>query len=213
MIVKIVCISDTHGEHGLVSLPDGDVLVHAGDITAHGTQEDFISFVEWFSSHPHKHKIFIGGNHDTYLEEQPEKVLAVAESHGLIYLNDTGIIIDDVQFWGSPITPRFFDWSFMRDDADIHEHWALIPESTTMLITHGPVWGVLDEVERSESTTEHTGCKSLAERLKVVQPAYHVFGHIHEGYGSWKSGKTRYLNVSTMNKYYRIQNDPVTVNL
>lgn len=209
--MKIVCISDTHGEHELVSLPAGDVLVHAGDITAHGSYADFIKFIEWFSSHRHEHKIFIGGNHDTYLEEQPEEVRAIAKAHGVIYLNDSGVTIDGVQFWGSPITPRFFDWSFMRDEEDIHHHWALIPDDTSVLITHGPVWGVLDEVERSEFETEHAGCKSLAERVNAVQPVLHVFGHIHEGYGSWEGGKTRYLNVSTMNKSYRIQNDPVTV--
>lgn len=208
--MKIVCISDTHGEHELVDLPAGDVLVHAGDITAHGSQEDFIKFIEWFSSQPHKHKIFIGGNHDTYLEKQPEKVLAQAKTHGVIYLNDSGVNIDGVQFWGSPITPRFFDWSFMRDEADIGQHWALIPDNTQVLITHGPVWGVLDEVERSANHTEHTGCKLLELRVRAIQPAYHVFGHIHEGYGSLENDKTQYLNVSTMNKSYRIQNDPVT---
>lgn len=211
--MKIVCISDTHGDHELVELPAGDVLVHAGDITAHGTEEDFIKFVTWFASHPHKHKIFIGGNHDTYLEQQPENVLAVAKAHGINYLDDSGVQIDGVQFWGSPITPRFYDWSFMRDPEDIHQHWALIPEDTAVLITHGPVWGVLDEVERSADVTENTGCKSLLKRVDAVQPACHVFGHIHEGYGSWKNGKTRFLNVSTMSKQYRIQNPPVIIEL
>jgi len=213
LTVKIICISDTHGEHELVNVPMGDVLVHAGDITAHGSKENFLDFIRWFSSLPHEHKIFIGGNHDTFLEEQPEQVVEVATRHGLIYLNDSGVEIKGVQFWGSPITPRFHDWSFMRDEDDIHHHWSLIPDNTQVLVTHGPVWGILDEVERSEELTEHTGCKSLAARVSVVQPRYHVFGHIHEGYGSLDSGKTRYINVSTMNKFYRIENDPVTVNL
>lgn len=211
--MKIVCISDTHGEHELVSLPVGDVLVHAGDITAHGSREDFLNFIKWFSSQPHKHKIFIGGNHDTYLEKEPEAVIAEAASHGVHYLNDSGVEIDGIHFWGSPITPRFFDWSFMRDEADIHHHWSLIPDNTNVLITHGPVWGVLDEVERAENITEHTGCKSLADRVKQIAPSYHVFGHIHEGYGNCSIDGTTFLNVSTMNNGYRIQNAPVIIEL
>jgi hypothetical protein len=34
--LKIVCISDTHGKHRNLKVPDGDVLVHAGDITSKG---------------------------------------------------------------------------------------------------------------------------------------------------------------------------------
>jgi len=211
--VKIVCISDTHGEHEQVSLPFGDVLVHAGDITAHGTRNDFLNFIEWFASHPHQHKVFIGGNHDTYLEKEPDEIASVAASHGVSYLNDSGIEIDGVQFWGSPITPRFFDWSFMRDEEDIHHHWALIPENTNVLITHGPVWGVLDEVERAPKVTESTGCKMLAQRVKEVSPSFHIFGHIHECYGSRLIDKTQHVNVSTMNNGYQIQNAPVIVEL
>lgn len=34
--LKIVCISDTHGMHRKMKIPEGDVLVHAGDITMKG---------------------------------------------------------------------------------------------------------------------------------------------------------------------------------
>lgn len=196
-----------------MSLPAGDVLVHAGDITAHGSRDDFLNFIKWFASHPHKHKVFIGGNHDTYLEKEPDEIAKVSAAHGVSYLDDSGIEIEGVQFWGSPITPRFFDWSFMRDDKDIHKHWALIPENTEVLITHGPVWGVLDEVERSENETENTGCKSLAKRVKEVLPAFHIFGHIHECYGACLIDETQYLNVCTMNNGYKIQNAPVVIEL
>jgi len=211
--VKIICISDTHGEHESVQVPDGDVLIHAGDITAHGSRDDYHAFIKWFSQQPHKHKIFIAGNHDEYQEKHPDKVESVAKAHNVIYLNDSGVTVNNVRFWGSPITPRFFDWSFMRDPDDIHQHWSLIPDDTHVLITHGPAWGILDEVERSENVTEHTGCHSLSERLKEVNPVYHVYGHIHEGYGTATRNDTTFLNVSTMNKGYEIQNDPVTVEI
>jgi len=208
--LRVVCISDTHGDHQQVDLPEGDVIVHAGDISAHGTSSDLDDFLNWFGKQNFKHKLFIAGNHDTFLEQEPADVLSRSEAANVRYLNDSGIEIDGVRFWGSPITPRFFDWSFMREPgADIDKHWRLIPENTQILVTHGPVWGVLDLVDRGEGETENTGCEFLARRVEQVQPRYHVFGHIHEGYGQEKKGTTTYLNVSTMDKHYRIANAPV----
>lgn len=185
-------------------------MIHAGDITAHGSRDNFLQFLEWFSSRAHTHKIFIAGNHDKYLENNDQQVLADAKALGLIYLCDSGVEIDGVKFWGSPITPQFHDWSFMRSEAEIDQHWKLIPEGTDVLITHGPIWGVLDEVQRSEHVVENTGCPSLAKRVADVKPSFHVFGHIHECHGSIDNGVTRFLNVSTMNKNYKIQNAPVS---
>ena len=34
--MRLVCISDTHTFHEDVNLPDGDILIHAGDFTNKG---------------------------------------------------------------------------------------------------------------------------------------------------------------------------------
>jgi len=34
--LRIVCLADTHGFHDRLAVPDGDILVHAGDVTARG---------------------------------------------------------------------------------------------------------------------------------------------------------------------------------
>jgi len=208
----IVCISDTHGEHERVALPAGDVLVHAGDVTAHGTERDWRRFLDWFGSRDFAHRLFVAGNHDTFPERAPERAAELAREAGATWLNDSGHRIDGVRFWGSPITPRFLDWSFMREPGpDIERHWALIPDDTDVLITHGPPVDVLDEVERPDGTRERTGCPSLAARIEQVHPALHVFGHIHEGRGRLERGGTTYLNVSTMDSGYRIAHSPVVV--
>ncbi len=211
--MKIICISDTHGDHESLKVPDGDVLVHAGDVTAHGSRSDYVAFVEWLSWQSHQHKLFIAGNHDLYLEKYPDEAATIAKEHGLVYLNDSGVEIDRVCFWGSPITPRFHDWAFMREEDEIDEHWKLIPENTDVLITHGPIWGVMDEVVRSPEFTEHTGCPSLAKRVKEIQPAFHIFGHIHEGFGKQEQDGTTFLNVSSMNMHYQMQNTPVSFDI
>ena len=212
--MRLVCISDTHGDHERVRLPAGDVLVHAGDITAHGTGADLERFMAWFGATGFRHRVCVAGNHDEAAEADPARSRRLAEAHGVHWLEDSGVTLDGVRFWGSPITPRFHDWSFMRDPGpDIERHWAMIPDDTDVLVTHGPPRGLLDVVERGAGVTEHTGCPSLLARVAEVRPRLHLFGHIHEGYGEVAIDGTRYLNVSTMDKGYRIANAPVTVDL
>ena len=119
-----------------------------------------------------------------------------------------------MSFWGSPITPRFLDWSFMRDPgAQIESHWNLIPESTDVLITHGPPFGILDEVIRRDGGLEHVGCHSLLSRVRSIAPSYHLFGHIHEGRGRVEENGISFCNVSTMDERYRILHSPVVIDI
>ncbi len=212
--MKLICISDTHGDHDQVQLPDGDVLIHAGDVTGHGTERETQQFMQWLGSQMHPHKICIAGNHDTFMEAEPETTRRFAQESGVILLNDSGCEVEGVSFWGSPITPRFFTWSFMRDPgAPIEAHWDLIPSHTDVLITHGPPYGILDQVRRGEFAKEHAGCTSLLEAIRRVQPAVHLFGHIHEEHGAKKVAGVAHFNVSTMNDGYLISNAPVVIDL
>lgn len=211
-VVKLVCISDTHGDHDAVDLPAGDVLIHAGDITAHGTELDLLRFLDWFGSRDVEHRLFVAGNHDTFLEQHPERTARLAREAGVTWLNDSGCRAAGIEFWGSPITPRFLDWSFMREPgADIERHWARIPAETQVLITHGPPHGILDGVERLNGTSDKTGCPSLLTHLDRIRPAVHLFGHIHEGYGRVVRNGIEHLNISTMDREYRIANAPVII--
>lgn len=66
--MKILHLSDTHGWHRrLGDLPATDVVVHSGDSTMSGSEAEAIDFLNWFCSLPHRHKIFICGNHDACL--------------------------------------------------------------------------------------------------------------------------------------------------
>ena len=124
--MRLVCISDTHGDHELVTLPEGDVLIHAGDISAHGTADGTRKFIDWFGRQAFKHHIFIAGNHDAFCESDPQQTQQWSKDAGVTWLNDSGCVIEDTSFWGSPITPRFLHWSFMRDPGeDIEKHWKL----------------------------------------------------------------------------------------
>ncbi len=211
MRLRLVCISDTHGDHEKLTLPAGDMIIHAGDLTAHGTRDETQAFMQWFGSLPFGRKVCIAGNHDTFMESDSAQAQQFARETGVQLLTDSGCELDGVRFWGSPITPRFFDWSFMRDPgAPIEAHWNLIPKATDVLITHGPPHGILDQVHRGDGVMEHTGCPSLLARIRSIMPSLHVFGHIHEGYGVVHRHGVSFHNVSSMNEHYRISN-PVSV--
>lgn len=204
--MKIVAISDTHNKHALLQLPLGDVLVHAGDVSGRGNEKEILDFLNWFAKQPHKHKIFIAGNHDFYFEKYPQTEIYKTLRSEVIYLNDSGITLEGVNFWGSPVQPWFYDWAFnRRRGPEIKKHWDLIPANTNVLITHGPPLGILDRTV----TGQHVGCEDLLAAIEKVKPHYNVFGHIHEAYGVLEKKGTIYINASVLNENYRLVNEPV----
>lgn len=88
-IMRIVCISDTHGHHGNITVPAGDVLIHAGDLTDTGTEAELKEALRWFGCLPHRHKVFIAGNRDGLFERDPQAAAAMVPK-GVHYLEDSG---------------------------------------------------------------------------------------------------------------------------
>lgn len=203
--MKVVCISDTHNKHGYISVPDGDVLIHAGDMTGRGRLEELIGFVSWMKAQPHEHKILIAGNHDFIFENQPV-VAQIMVGTSITYLQDSEVVIGGVKFYGSPWQPWFFDWAFNLPRGEhLREKWDLIPEDTDVLITHGPPMGILDLTTGGECV----GCAELLVAVKRVKPKFHVFGHIHESYGEHTIHDTHFINASTCTRQYNPTNPPI----
>ena len=199
--MRIVLISDTHNQHHGLDLPEGDILIHAGDFSGRGRVSEAQQFLDWFGSRPHPHKVLIAGNHDFICEKEPALFDSMVPDN-VIYLNDSGVEIEGVKIWGSPIQPWFFDWAFNRQrGADIAKHWALIPEDTDILVTHGPPYGILDRTDDGKLV----GCEELIKVVERIRPKIHVFGHIHEAHGSLIKDGTHYVNASILNlRYMRV---------
>lgn len=210
--MRLVCISDTHMAHKGFSIPDGDVLIHAGDATSTGTSDEVARFLAWFASQPHRHKILIAGNHDWLFQRFPDMSdQLLAKNPGITYLEDSGTEIEGVKFWGSPWQPWFLDWAFNlpRKGVRLREVWNQIPLDTDVLITHGPPFGIRDQVHGGE----HLGCEEMKIRLAAVKPHVHIFGHIHDSYGVAQSKTTAYINACTSTEAYRALNRPIVVDL
>jgi predicted phosphodiesterase len=111
--MRLVITSDTHGRHDLLpDLPDGDVFIHAGDFMNSGLYpEEILSFNRWLAKQPILRRVVCGGNHDRLFQNTPDFARQLLTN--ATYLENTGVTIDGVSFWGSPYTPEFLNWAFM----------------------------------------------------------------------------------------------------
>lgn len=221
--IKIVCISDTHCQLDACDIPEGDMIIHSGDALSRGTVLEFSKFINTFQSLPHKYKIYVPGNHDIITETNETVIKEQCKKNNIIYLNDSGIEIENIKLWGSGVTPRFHNWAWNRDSLDsgtsytdsnpkykpIQPHWDLIPADTDILITHGPPYGILDI---SVHNGANCGCKLLKNRILEVKPKYHLFGHIHHyGGQTQKLGDTICVNAAVCDESYKPTNKILTI--
>lgn len=207
--LDLVFVSDTHGQHSKLALGEGDILCHCGDFTHRGEMELVELFADFITEQKFKHKVVIAGNHDFCFEDNRRSAAEqILKERGIIYLNDTSVQIEGINFWGSPIQPWFYDWAFNRQrGAEISKHWDLIPETVDVLLTHGPPSGVLDLC----ADGERAGCVDLLNKVKKIKPRIHAFGHIHEAYGMEELNGIRYINACNLDKNYNFRHSPIKV--
>jgi Icc-related predicted phosphoesterase len=213
--VRIVCLSDTHNCNEQIDVPDGDILIHSGDATIKGTDQEIVEFIHWFSQLPHKYKIFVAGNHDWLFETDNRRSRLLLNDSNITYLQDSSTEIDGLKIYGSPWQPRFFDWAFnLNRGYEMAEKWKLIPHDIDILITHGPPNGILDLVPR-QGWDENSGCEELRKKVEEIAAKgrlkLHVFGHIHCGYGVHERFGVKFVNASNCDEDYLPTQPPTVV--
>jgi Icc-related predicted phosphoesterase len=217
--MKITFISDTHNKHKQVtnSLPGGDLLIHAGDISSMGYKHEIQEFCKWFNSlENYTVKAFIAGNHDFGFQTEPKMTKEVVGSYkDIVYLQDSflGYGVDTenyVKIYGSPWQPEFNGWAFNlpKDGWELEQAWDEIPDDVDILVTHGPAFGYLDTIM---GQYDNLGCELLTKRIKTIKPKIHVCGHIHSGYGYVFDGDTHFINASVLDEQYQYTQKPLTV--
>ncbi|TKA68926.1 hypothetical protein B0A55_08467 [Friedmanniomyces simplex] len=204
--IRIVCISDTHnhapGEG--YTLPQGDILIHAGDLTNQGSYDELRKAVEWIEKADFGVKVVVAGNHDLSLDEgyelkhaegwrvQPDETERcrelVMQNKSFTYLEHSSICIDvphkdvSLRIFGSPYSPDRGrqNWAFQYPHYLAEDLWNAIPAETDILVTHTPPAGHCD----TSSHWVEGGCPALSKALERVKPLLHVCGHCHEGRGA-----------------------------
>lgn len=177
--ITIVCVSDTHNSP--VELPDGDVLIHAGDLTQSGTFKELQAALDWLRAQPHPHKIVIAGNHDTLLDPSgdPGDERARLDWGDISYLCNESTTVQCANgrrlvVYGSPCSPSYGRWAFQYPRSE--DVWAgTVPHGVDILVTHCPPRAHLDMMR--------LGCSHLLREVWRARPRLHVFGHVHEGFG------------------------------
>jgi len=142
--IRIVCLSDTHTRHLRKPVPNGDILIHAGDFTNNGSPEQFQAFNDFLCMLPHRHKVVISGNHEAGLKGHSIDVIRKKMLPYCIYLQDSGVMLEGIRIWGSPWTgsgPAF--WA-QQDSGEMAQKWEQIPSSTDILVTHSPPFNIID---------------------------------------------------------------------
>ena len=195
--MRIVAVADTHlFTDTLPSIPEGDLFIHAGDLLRKGDLTELEQGLDWLKTLSFQYKILVAGNHDGCFEKKRQRDYArqITREAGVIYLEDSSTTIEGIKLWGSPWQPAYNNWAFNLPRGEkLMKRWKLIPSDVDILITHSPPRGYGD---RSPSASRY-GCTALAQRITEVRPKLHVFGHIHQDGGLWKTDDITYLNATT----------------
>lgn len=225
--MRIIALSDTHGYHKRLTVPDGDLLIHAGDFSMRAKAHDVVEFARWFKALPHPHKIFVPGNHDMACEQDGS--WAREEFAPAIYLEHEACEVMGYTIFGSAYSSAIYDpspWFFdyQRYGSRSKDLCDQIPDHVDILITHGPPYGIGDLVpDPRVGEDPHVGDPNLLNRVKQTLPRIHIFGHIHEGYGVYRPDyvdmfghndprefNVEFYNVCVCNGDYKPVN-PITV--
>ena len=221
--MKITCVSDLHGYYP--KLEGGDLLLVAGDLTAHSNYGELHNFELWLADQQYRKKIVIAGNHDTYL---CESAFPFDNVSGCEYLRDSSTSFEGLKIWGSPCTKTFEGMNpkckaFTVDtEEELEEKFSKIPDDVDIVVTHSPPYGMMDKVfDRHSGKIMNCGSPALLRRLSRTFPKLHVFGHIHEGYGKYRpnlgfvdcAGWPIYVNASHVNEFYEPVNAPVEIEI
>ena len=204
--MKIVAISDTHELHEHIKLPEGDVLVHAGDFTNQGRIQSVYKFCNWMSKQNFQYKLVCAGNHDRCFANgaRPEALKAL-EDAGVTYLEDSGIIIDGVNFWANPFTPTYGNWAFMlpRKSEALKATWDQVPIETNIILSHGPPQGILDWVPfKGSNPSNNAGCELALARVNELKQYGNlkafICGHLHSNHGVKEIDGIKFVNAAAV---------------
>jgi len=206
--MRTILWSDSHGLHEQCGLPEGDVLIFAGDIGRRGTVEELVSFNAFLGRLPHPKKIVVAGNRDYFFERQPEESKRLLTN--AVYLQDEEISVGGIRIYGSPWQPPFMNTAFnLPRGKPLQEKWAHIPEGIDILVTHTPPFSVGDKT----AAGIHVGCADLSDAVHRIRPRLHVFGHVHEGYGMVRTEGIVFVNASLTDASMQLTHEPIVFEL
>ena len=226
-MIKICVIGDLHGKLP-DRLPYHDMLLIAGDVIPLNIQsnmrlsKDWLvdDFNEWVDSvTPNKDTpvALIGGNHDYYIEENPNE-MAQLLSDNITYLHNEvktfDVLDEEISIYGTPYCHIFGDWPFMKPDEELEELFSVCPDKVDIILSHDAPYGVTDVLlEGWNATGEHIGSQPLRNLIDRVDFKYFFHGHLHSTSHELTPFKNGLVaNTSLLNEKYELVYPPLIIN-
>ncbi|KAF7343465.1 Metallo-dependent phosphatase-like protein [Mycena venus] len=226
--LRIVCTSDTHNDDPSSKVPDGDVFIHAGDLTDHSTVAEYTTVLDWVQALPHKVKILIAGNRDGGLDPDnhknrfnPEALALVTspkiKAKGIHYLDrETRTVayytapgsgeLKELRVYANPLQPEFSPnrWPLTyppHPSTEAEEAWSSAPtkeDAVPIWVMHGPPLDRLDK----PNMPGLIGCAVQMRKIAAARPGLCVFGHFHFSWGvervAWNEGRDGIAKVKLL---------------
>ncbi len=211
--MRLVATADTHYPFDASMIPDGDVFILAGDMMYEGTPAEWHARVESLAALPHKHKIFVPGNHDYF----PLHYRGLASSQlrrqaGVTLHDDLNpcFEIDDVRFLAIPFVSGLPGWAYNQDEAWIYK-WlkdATVGYDPDVIISHSPPLYIGDAAKLN-----NYGCMAFNKWFyeEGHKPSIWISGHVHESYGHRRVNNTAFYNVAMCDSDYNQSNKPMVI--
>lgn len=213
--MRITAISDLHGN--LPTVPESDLLLLAGDLCPDNVatlvsaekcaelQGIWLkeTFIPWLNDLQVAETVMIFGNHD-FIGQFP-RFLPRHFGPNVTLLEDSITSVGGLTVYGTPWVGNIPMWAFNLPQKELAEKMSLIPSGLDILMTHNAPKGVGDFLPNYGNV----GDKNLTRVLGAegfVKPRLHVFGHIHEGRGSYPNNRR---NVAFVDAKYKPYNLPI----
>ena len=204
--IRVVFVSDTHNHHHHLSLPSGDILLHAGDAVGNYGKTDikihFQNYIQWLiqQSKRYQHVIFIAGNHDTLLDGNCYNTSYALEllqtlPKNVHYLENESVVLNvtthksgvvrNVHIFGSPVTAsrqesmgkKYYSDGFERTNQERKILWEKVPSTLDILLTHTPpTFNDLMEGTFNNISLTNYGDPLLTKKLNTLTSSGIVLG-------------------------------------
>ena len=201
--MRIWHFGDSHSFHSLLKIPDNiDIVIHSGDFSnyydVYKNEPETRDFLNWYACLPIKHKVLIAGNHDAVAFHRGKEFKKLCKEYSIDYLENESIEIEGVKIWGSPHTPQFGNWYFMKNRNKLDKVWQSIPGDVNIIVVHTPPKGIMDLSYNRDHSIEMCGCSALRKQVLKIKPLLFLSGHIHNNKDIMNAGTLKLANCDTI---------------